>query len=496
MSSINFVASIVSRVVSMLTSFVGRSIFVRVLSSEYLGLGGFFGNVFSIVSLCELGLGSAISQSLYKPLANRDEYKISAILSYFSKVYKWVAIASLSISLAAMPLLPHITKAQIDMKTVCFAYVLFCVHLFLSYLLSPKVNLVICDQRMYVVTIARSLLNVAGLVMQTMVLIYTRNYLLYLAIRIIMLFLGDVFVNMYADKKYPFIARFARVDKKYIKRIKKAAKALMWHRVGGVLSRNTDSLLLTYFIGLAGMGKYSNYALFIGTIGAFFDAAANASAASVGNLGSHDRSDKAEAVMRKIYFINFFILTVGTSVIICTLTPFIELWLGKNMLFSELEMIVIVISFYFSCIRDPVQIFISAFGLFNESKFIPIMRAASNLIFSVILVQKIGVSGVFLGTILSTALVPLPLEVYVLYKYGFNKKCTPFVKEMCKYIYMSFFSFFACYTLTLRIKHSIIGLLIRIVISLFCSAVMLVFAYGKDERYLSAKETVFKILKG
>ncbi len=495
MSGINFTASIVARIVTMLTSFVGRSIFVKTLSAEYLGLGGFFGNIFAIVSLCELGLGGAISQSLYKPLSQRDEYKIAAIVDYFTKVYRYVAAVSLILSLAALPVLPKITKTDVGISTVLAAYLLFCIHSFLSYLLAPKIHLVVCDQRMYVPTITRTIFNVVGLIFQCFALVYTGNYLLYLGIRIIILFVSDVVINMYADRKYPYVFCHARVDEKYKRNIMKKTKALMWHKIGGVFSRSTDSLLLTYFVGLSGMGKYSNYALFIGTVGAFFDAAVNACSASVGNLGAEDRSDKAESVMKKMYFINFYVLTVGTSVILCTLTPFIELWLGKEMLFGEIEMIIIVMSFYFSCIRDPVQIFVTTFGLFAESRFIPMLRAAANLVFSTVFVKGMGVGGVFLGTILSTILVPLPMEVYVLYRHGLNKKCTPFVKEMCKYICMSFFVFGVCYALTLHIGSNLSELVLRGTLALAVSLSILHFVYEKSDCYSEIKRLVVNMLE-
>lgn len=496
MSQRNFLFSIVGRIVGMITSFAGRVVFVKALSTEYLGLGGFFGNVFSVVSLCELGVGAAVAQSLYKPLADNDEYRVCAIVNYYTKFCRTISFVTAIVSTAAIPLLPHIVKACIDMKVIIAAYMLFVLHSSISYLLLPKCTLVVCDQRMYVVTFVRSVFSVVALVLQSVMLVLTGNYILYLVCRILVLTVEDLVINRYADKNYPCLALKMSVTSEYKKNLYSNVKALMWHKVGGVLSRSTDSILLTYFVGLSGMGKYSNYALVIGTVGAFFDVAINAASASVGNLGACDRGKKSENVMRKMYFINFWLLTVGTSVIVCTLNPFISLWLGEQMLFTNAEMLVIVSSFYFSCIRDPVQIFVSTFGLFKESRHIPLLRAAANLVLSVIFVVRMGAIGVFLGTALSTVLVPLCMEVKVLYKHGFKLPAGEFYREMLCYIAVSVTCAALCFGTTLRFPVSPVGVVARAVTALCISNVILLMLESEKGYFSDAVEILRRSVLG
>ena len=490
MSQRNLAVNVIGRIVTMITSFVGRSVFVTALGSQYLGLGGFFGNIFSVISLCELGICASIVQSLYKPLAREDEYEVSAIVKFYSHMCKIIALVTTILSLAVLPFLSGFVKAEIDKSVVVPAYLLFVIHSAVSYILSPKCSLVACDQRMYVVTAIRSLLSVFALAMQCAVLVFTGNYVLYLVSRILFLTLEDIIINMYADKKYPCLTIKARVTDEYKKRVFTNVKALVWHKAGGVITRSTDSLLLTYFVGLSGVGKYSNYALVIGTIGAFFDVAMNAVSASVGNLGASDRGRKSENVMRKMYFLNFWLLTVGTCVTACTLNPLIELWLGREMLFSNIEMLVIVSSFYFSCIRDPVQIFVSTYGLFRESRFIPVLRALANILLSVFFVGKIGIAGVFLGTALSTVAVPLYFEVSVLYKYGFSASPRRFLGEMLCYIATSLLCTAVCFAATYNMHTSVTGLFMRALCSFCMSNVIIFVLYCDSEYFESAKRLV------
>ena len=496
MSQRNLAVSVAGRILGMITSFAGRTIFVRTLQNEFLGLGGFFGNIFCIISMCELGIGAAVAQSLYKPIADDDEYNVSAIIRYYTKINCIIAACTGMLSLLAIPVLPYIVKGNIEPKTVLCAYLLFAFHTAVSYLFMPKRMLFVCDQRMYVVTAVRSVFGVLALLLQSAVLVLTKNYVAYLAVRIAVLGIEDVVINIYADKKYPFLFRYAKVDKEYKRTISQNVKALVWHKAGSTLSRSVDSILLSVFVGLSGMGMYSNYALVIGTVSAFFDIAMNSVSASVGNLGAGDRGVKSEKVMRKLYFLNFWLLTVGTSMLVCILNPFIKFWLGENMLFSTAVVVVIMSSFYFSCIRDPVQIFLSAYGLFKETRLIPVARAILNLVLSVILVQKMGISGVFLGTTLSTVFAPLYFEVKMLYKYGFgNISKKEFMWEMASYIFASAAISCMCMFVCRFVDGTgAAQVVIKAVLAFVLSNAVLFLTYRNSEYFKFCKSTVNRVV--
>ena len=495
LSQRNFIFSLLGRVIGMITAFVGRGIFVKTLNSEYLGLGGFFGNIFSVISLCELGIGAAIAQSLYKPLADNDDDAVTAAMGFFSKVNTVVATVTLILSVCAMSILPLLAKSNISYRELYMAYILFTLHTAISYMLSPKRNLVVCDQKLYVVTVANTVMSVVALALQSAVLILSKSYIAYLVTRILLLTVRDIWINRYADKKYPFLSKKIRPQKGYYRKISENVKALLWHKIGGTLCRSTDSLLLSVYVGLSGMGKYSNYALVIGTVGAFFDVAINAASASVGNLGAVDRAEKSEQVMRKMYFLNFFLLTLGLCVLVATVNPFVTLWLGENMTFSDFEMGIIVACFYVSCVRDPVQIFLHTYGIFRQTELIPVVRAAVNFVLSVFFVKRMGMSGVFLGTLISTVTVPLYFEVRQLYKYGLgNRNAKPFLKEMCSYIAISTLLAITCFAVTRRIPCTAVGVLTKGIISLIISLCALCIVYSKSSYFEYCKNMLYKVM--
>ena len=495
MSVRNAGATMTNRIVTMALNFFARTVFIRTLGTDYLGLGGLFGNIFSMISLCELGFGAAFTQSLYKPIAENNEKQVCAVMNYFTHIYNMIAAVSAVLAVAVMPFLDKIVKNTTEIPGIYSIYVLFTLHNTVSFLLAPKRTLIICDQKMYVVSNIRTVFSVLIFVCQVAVLEMTGNYILYLSSRIVLLTLEAVTVNIYADKRYKFLSGKNTVDKAYKDSLFAKVRALMLHKTGSVLTHSTDSILISYFLGLSCMGKYSNYALIVGSIVTLIDIAIGAVSSSVGNLGATADRATNERVMRRIGFVNFWLLTVCSCVLLTCLNPVIELWIGKDMLFSMPEVAVIVASFYFSCIRDPVQSFINAYGIFEPSKYMNLARASVNLILSVVFVKNFGIAGVFMGTVLSVIAVPLWCEPHVLYKYGFKMSAHDFSLEFLGYLACTAGICFVCVALTNNFPVTLAWTICRGAVSLLVSGVLAAVIYCKNSLFKEVCEMLLRALK-
>ena len=89
-SARNIKAAWALQLVHILSQFISRTVIIKVLTIEYVGLSGLFSNVLMMLSLAELGLGEAIIFSMYGPIARSEKEKISDILGFYKKVYIFV----------------------------------------------------------------------------------------------------------------------------------------------------------------------------------------------------------------------------------------------------------------------------------------------------------------------------------------------------------------------------------------------------------------------
>lgn len=104
----NIYSGIIGQVICLLCSFITRTFFIRILGSTYLGVSGLFGNILTLLSLAELGVGQAIIFSLYKPLAENDNDKIHALMLVYKKIYRLVFWFVLCVGMALVPFLKYI----------------------------------------------------------------------------------------------------------------------------------------------------------------------------------------------------------------------------------------------------------------------------------------------------------------------------------------------------------------------------------------------------
>ena len=495
-SAKNFVFSSLSHFVTFFLSFVSRTVFIHTLGAEYLGLGGLFSNILSILSLTELGLAAAVTQTLYRPLAMQDIPAITRIMTFFTKAYRVIGLVIAGLGFAFTPFLKVFVKELPDIPHIYTIYILYVVHHALSYYFTPKRTLVICDQRMYVLSIFRTVFYILVTFAQIAALVVTGDYVVYLLVRMLFLLLESIAVECYAKKLYPFLKHKCKADKQYRKSVFRNVRALMYHKIGGVFSSSTDSILISSMLGLAYMGKYSNYALITGAIGAIMGLTMNAVSASVGNLGATSDGKKSESVFRTVFFANFWLCTLCGTNLLVLVNPILKLWLGQEMVFPMFDVVIIAACFYVSNIRDPVQIFSNAYGLFYEERKKPILSALVNLVFSLLLVKPLGIGGVFLGTLISMLAVDIWYEPHILYRYGFRLPARGLALTYLSYTAISAF----CMTLSFRLcihlpQDSIFGIAACAVVCFAVTTGVILILFSPTKQFQNLSRSMLRLVR-
>ena len=302
----NASTSVMSYVITLILQMVSRTIFIQVLSVEYLGLNGLFTNVMQMLSLSELGIGYAIMYSLYKPIAENDTEKIKSLMSLYKKIYTFIGFFILGIGVIMTPFLRYLIKDMPDIPYIQIIFLLYVLDTGISYFYTYKRSLIICNQEEYLSSVTQLAKNVLTKVLQILVLLIWRNFLLYLIIQIICTRAENVAISKIADKKYPYLAdrNSAPLQKEDMTAIKKNTLAIVCHKIGGVLVNATDNLIISKFLGLDIVGLVSNYTLLITSITSVTTRVMNSSIASVGNLLVDTNKKEAKNVFDRILFLN------------------------------------------------------------------------------------------------------------------------------------------------------------------------------------------------
>lgn len=404
---------------------------MTVLTQEYLGLNGTFSNILSTLSLAELGIGSAITYSLYKPLAERDEKQVAARMALFRRAYWVIGIIVALLGGCLTPSLPVLIRDLPDIPYIDLIYLLFVLNISLSYFFSYKQSLIIADQRQYITTTYHLSLNVLLQLAQALFLWLTRNYFAYLGLQIGMTLLENLILSHIANRLYPYINtnRYEKIAPIAKSEIIKNTKAMISHKVGSIVVFSTDNLLISYFVGVVAVGLYSNYQMITGALTSIYGQFFNALTAGIGNLGVTAAPKQVLTVFRRLNFAGNWLYGFSAVSLAVLLNPFIELWLGADYLFGEGVVCLIAMNFYVTGMRQTVLTFRDAEGLYWYDRHKPIAESIVNLVVSAVLAVPFGVAGIFIGTFVSTMTTCFWIEPIVLFKYGLHTSVKSFFQD-------------------------------------------------------------------
>lgn len=467
--------------------FVSRIVFVKTLAEVYLGVNGLLSNILGILSLTELGIGSAIGYSLYKPLANKDEDKVCSLMKFYRKAYQIIACVVLVLGLIILPLLPHLIKDNTNIENLNIIYLIYLINMVIGYLFSYKRTLIISDQKRYKIVPYTMVFSILTVAFQIIVLLLFKNYIIYLLVQTICIFLENIIINRYIDREYSYLSTkkdIKPIDGSELNTIKTKIKALLLHKVGSYTLTSTDNLIISKLIGIVTVGIYSNYSLIIGMISSLIYVLTSNVISSLGNLIATSKSEKSLSVFNEMNLICFILYGVSSICLINLFNPFIEFVFGEKYLLSMTVVYIIVTNHYLTGMNNVVIGIQTAAGLYEKDKYIPLIQSFVNLVVSIYLGIKLGLVGVFIGTIVSTML-PLFVKPYIVYKYIFNEKLIVYFKEFFMQTFIVVISIFISYYMInyVNIENIYLDLLLRLMISLVVPGLLIYLLYRNRKSF-------------
>lgn len=474
--------------------FVSRIIFVKTLAEVYLGVNGLLSNVLGILALTELGIGTAIGYSLYDPLSKKNIEKIRSLMKFYKKAYQIIALIVLSLGLILLPVLPYLIKDNPGINNLNIIYMIFLLNMIIGYLFSYKRTLITSDQKNYKIVPYIMLFNIITSISQIIVLFLFKNYIIYLLVQTICIILENIVVNKYINKQYPYLNQkdeIKPIEEKELATIKTKVKALLLHKVGSYTLTSTDNLIISKFIGIITVGLYSNYSLIINMISSLIYVLVSNVTSSLGNLIASEEPKKRLKVFNEMNLICYILYGISSVCFINLFNPFIELVFGEKYLLSITIVYIIVINYYLTGMNNTVISIQTASGLYEKDKYVPLIQSIINLVISIILAKKIGLVGVFIGTIIST-LLPLIVKPLITYKHIFKIKANTYFKEFIPQTLIITIATVITVLLTkyVVIKNIYINLIFRLLISITIPAIMIYIAYRKKE---SLKDLIGRI---
>ena len=430
----------VSNFVILILGFWQRKVFISVLGETLLGVNTLYADILSMLSLAELGIGTALNFSLYKPVANNDREKIKSYMRIYQKAYLAIAGVIALIGLALAPFLPYLISVEergsISVRELTTYYLIFLFNTVSTYFVAYKYSLANAQQKDYIQTNFTTITMIVTVVIQIIILYTTENFLFFLLTQAVIELLQKIADSIYLDHLYPYLRdkNVQKLTKEETDVVITKSKALMFHKIGDVARLQTDSIIITYFIDVGSVGFVGNYNYII-TYGAnFINLIFNSVISGFGNLVATESKEKQYYIFKVYRFFACWLYGFAAVGFWLLLTPLVTgLWLDESWKLGQTVLTLILIDFYFKGGRTVLLNYKIAAGVFEQDKYLALIQGGINLVISIIGAKWIGLAGVYVGTVVSGILANFVRPV-IIYRDCFSKSVWHYFKDSLKYI--------------------------------------------------------------
>lgn len=481
----NLTYSFIYYSICVLCSFIQRKIMFSTIGLAGVSLNSLFHEVITMMSLTEMGVGTAIVYNLYEPLSNNNEKKIKELMAFFRHIYSLIAIVLLVIGMILLPFIQNIVNCTgYETWYIRYIFYLFVIQTAVSYCFAYKRSLLAADQKNYVSATLDSIFKFITIGASCLALCFTHRFDIYLITTIVLSFINNIAISIRVDKIYPYLKKNKeKLPSEEVKAVFSNVKNLFISKLSGTVTNSTDNILISVLVNTLEVGRYANYALIINAFKQILIQITNAIQGSVGNLYAEKDFDHADEVLKRLTYGYFAFATIFCCGYFGGATSFVGAVFGTE---YELPMIVVAITainLYFHAVRDPTWQMMTVSGLFKKDKNIAVIGTAVNLIVSIVVGLYWGIIGIFLGT-MCTYMIQIVLKIPILYKEGLGKDWKSFFIFWIKLFGVFIISLTVTYFTTKQIvfEQLIIRFFIQGLVSVIVAILItMLFTFNMDE---------------
>lgn len=406
----NIIFGTALKIYQIVLPFVFRTVLTYTLGVQYLGLNSLFTSVLQVLNLAELGVGSAMVFSMYKPIAEDDSVKICALMKLYRLYYRIIGGIVLVAGLIVTPFIPHLISGDVpDDINVYVLYLLNLAATVLTYwLFAYKNSILSAHQRTDISSKVTIITDTVKYGLWLIALYVFKNYYYYVIAILLTQALCNVLTAICAQKLYPQYKPQGKISKEEQKAINKRIADLFTSKLGGTLTSSVSTIVISSFLGLETLAVYQNYYYIMTSVAGFITILNSSVLAGIGNKLQTASMQENYHDFKVFMFLQFWIMGFCIVCFSALYQPFMVVWMGEDLLFEYDIVLLLCVYFYGYQYVQIMSVYKDAGGIWHADRFRPLISGLVNLVLSLLLVQWIGIYGVVIATLASTFLISAP----------------------------------------------------------------------------------------
>ena len=486
----NAIAAMANKGIGLIFPFLNRTLFLWLLGPEYLGLNGLFTSVLGVLMLAELGFGTAVVCSMYKPVADDNRELVCAYLRFYRKVYRWVGTVVFVAGLCLLPFLRNLVRG--DVPADVDLHILYLIHLVntsISYFLfAYRGSVLNAYHRGDVQTNIHTFTSIVQYVAVFLILLVTRNYYHYVAATVLFTVVNNLLVYRESRRLFPDIEPRGDLPDNLRRAVISDVRSIFMHKIGAVVTNQSDNLVISAFVGLVAVAAYGNYYYVYTAVSGLAWSVYSSMQNGFGNTIHTETKEENFARFMKAERLLLMVVAWCSALMIALYQPFIAVWTGGRPELSRhlLTAVLMVLYFYINQSRQMLLTFKAAASLWRADRWKPIvagsLNLALNISFVVMLPDEYKLDGVILSTILSFVLVQIPWETHVVFTSYFGRtELRSYVRTQLGFALFAVALGAVVWTMSsIIVLDGIVGLAVKGIVALLCASAGVIAAFRRD----------------
>lgn len=496
----NISVGLIVQGIELILKFVSRTIFIASLPISYLGVSGLFGEILTLLSLAELGLGGAIGFALYRPLAVKDHRQIGSLMNFYRLAYAIIGGIVLLMGIALVPFLDKLVRQPKGItESITLIYLLYLFNVVSSYFLSYRSTLLLTDQKGYIIQGLSSGISICRTAIQAYILLVYKSFYAYLLSESVLMIGNNLLLYWYVGRHYPFLSQTAPpLSKEERKSIFGNLKALSLYKIGTILVNGTENTIMAPIVGIEQLGYYANYLIFVTFGNRLLGAVFGGMNASVGNLNAVSSRQHSHHIFEAMHLLNFWLYGLFSICFFVCIEDLLNLWLGKQYLLGTPLALIIALNFYIKGMQQAVWVFKDSYGLFRYGRYLTLIQAAVHIGIASLFGWLFGMGGALVGAGISRLFTTVWYDPYALFRHGFQLPVLSYYRSYAIYAFQFILTLTGAYLL---ITHWLAPLplfprlMCKMVLSFSITNVMFWLFYGRSQAFMMVRKRLLELLR-
>ena len=497
---INAIVQILLEIITIVSGFIVPNLIIRNYGSTTNGLIVSITQFLGYLTLLQTGIGGVAKAALYKPLANQDIISISSAVNALKRVFRKIGYFSIFYLLILMVLFPFlIEKNSPPFQTVALVFIIW-LGTFAQYCFGQTYQYLLqADQKGYIFSASQIMLVILNTVI-SVVMINCGFSIIWVKLASSSVYVvRPILLAIYCQKKYALNSK-QPANMNLVKQ--------RWdgfgHTIAYFIHSKTDVFIITVLCSLSEVSIYNIYHSIAYGISMVLSTVSNAVQATFGNMIARNETKNLYKSFYKYVWINRLIVVVLFSTGIITVIPFMQVYsMGFEDSSEYIQVffsLLIMLAEAIYCIRMPYQTVVLAAGMYKQTKKGAFIEAGINIILSLILVLKLGMIGVAIGTIIAMLYRTIDYIIFMsknIFNTGIKRNILYVTIDIC-------FLIIACIVSVvinkLGILHSIKsysswGIFATGVIFVITAIILPIWILNEKKTFLGIKETILRMIK-